>query len=451
MLMMAQASKARPVDKRFLLKSCDDQYQVRNRTLQPLRIVVIGAGAAGMVASAEAARRGATVILLEKNTKTGVKILMSGGTRCNLTHDTDARGITESFGHAKRFLQKSVGSFPPHAVVEMFHRLDVPTKREATGKIFPQSNRAIHVRDALHNDVVRSGAEIRLNSPVRKIYRHDDTWQIATERETLQADRVIVTAGGRSWPGCGTTGDAYQWLSKLGHTIVPTRPALVPLVGGYPWTKALSGITLDDCVVSVRSNNAKAKKRALIERRSSWLFTHFGFSGPAAMDVSGTMTAAASLKDVRLSIDLIPEVSTGDLETLLANRSGDGGRRKVASIFSQWLPSRLVDALATQSGGNLPIAQLPGRVMQSWIENTKRLHLPVNGTRGFAKAEVTAGGVSLKEVDPRTMASRIVDDLFIAGEVLDVDGWIGGYNFQAAFATGRSAAIGATANSAKTD
>jgi predicted Rossmann fold flavoprotein len=163
------------------------------------------------------------------------------------------------------------------------------------------------------------------------------------------------------------------------------------------------------------------------------------------------MTAAASLKDVRLSIDLIPEVSTGDLETLLANRSGDGGRRKVASIFSQWLPSRLVDALATQSGGNLPIAQLPGRVMQSWIENTKRLHLPVNGTRGFAKAEVTAGGVSLKEVDPRTMASRIVDDLFIAGEVLDVDGWIGGYNFQAAFATGRSAAIGATANSAKTD
>jgi predicted Rossmann fold flavoprotein len=404
-----------------------------------------------MVAAAEAAQRGAHVVLLEKNTKTGVKILMSGGTRCNLTHDTDARGITESFGHAKRFLQKSVGSFPPSDVVEMFNRLGVPTKREATGKIFPQSNRAIHVRDALHNNAVRNGTEIRLQSPVRKVHRQDDTWQVVTDNDVLQADRVIVTAGGRSWPGCGTTGDAYDWLAKLGHTIVPTRPALVPLVGGLTWTKELSGITLDDCVASVRDAHAKAKKKPLIERRSSWLFTHFGFSGPAAMDVSGTMTAAASLKDVRLSVDLLPDVSVGELERLLSDRSGDGGRRKVTSVFSRWLPSRLVDALATQSGGNLPIAELPGRVMQSWIENTKLLHLPINGTRGFAKAEVTAGGVSLAEVDSRTMASKLADGLYIAGEVLDVDGWIGGYNFQAAFATGRAAAIAATADGSATD
>lgn len=397
-----------------------------------------------MVAAAEAARRGASVILLEKNTKTGVKILMSGGTRCNLTHDTDARGITDAFGHAKRFLQKSVGSFPPSDVVEMFNRLGVPTKTESTGKIFPQSNRAVHVRDALHNDVVRSGTLIRLQSPVLSLHREGEVWKIATETEVVDADRVIVTAGGRSWPGCGTTGDAYDWLSKLGHTIVPTRPALVPLVGGHTWTQQLSGVTLADCVASVRRTDAPTKKKPLIERRSSWLFTHFGFSGPAAMDVSGTMTAADSLKDVRLSLDLIPDVSVAELESLLSNRSGDGGRRKVASIFSQWLPSRLVDALAEQSGGNVPIAELPNRVMKNWIDNTKQLQLPINGTRGFAKAEVTAGGVSLSEVDPRTMASRIADNLFIAGEVLDVDGWIGGYNFQAAFATGRAAAIGAT-------
>ncbi|WP_145422611.1 aminoacetone oxidase family FAD-binding enzyme [Planctomycetes bacterium K23_9] len=404
-----------------------------------------------MVAAAEAARRGASVILLEKNTKTGVKILMSGGTRCNLTHDTDARGITDSFGHAKRFLQKSVGSFPPRDVVEMFNRLGVPTKREVSGKIFPESNRAIDVRDALHNAVVRSGTEIRLQSPVQSVTRENNIWHVVTEHETLQADRVIVTAGGRSWPGCGTTGDAYAWLKKLGHTIVTTRPALVPLVGGHAWTKELSGITLDDCVASVRSVGAKAKKKPLIERRSSWLFTHFGFSGPAAMDVSGTITAASSLKDVQLTLDLLPGVPVSELEAVLSDRSGDGGRRKVATVFSQWLPGRLVDALAVQSGGNVSIAELPAAVMQRWIENTKRLHMPVNGTRGFAKAEVTAGGVALKEVDPRTMASRIVDDLFIAGEVLDVDGWIGGYNFQAAFATGRSAAIGATATGDRTD
>ena len=422
--------------------------------MQPLRIVVIGAGAAGMVAAAESARHGASVVLLEKNTKTGVKILMSGGTRCNLTHDTDARGIVETFGHAKRFLQKSVGAFPPRDVIAMFNRLGVPTKREVTGKIFPQSNRAIHVRDALHNDAVRSGVQIRLQSPVESVHQQQDTWHIVTPTETLQADRVIVTAGGRSWPGCGTTGDAYDWLSKLGHTIVPTRPALVPLVGGQPWTQELSGITLDDCVASVIPQFSKqqtGKKKPLVQRRSSWLFTHFGFSGPAAMDVSGTMTAADSMKNVRLCVDLLPDVSMAQLQSMLTDRSGNGGRRKVASIFAQWLPSRLVDALASQSGGNLTIAELPGTVMQRWVENTKRLHLPISGTRGFAKAEVTAGGVSLKEVDPATMASRKVKGLYIAGEVLDVDGYIGGYNFQAAFATGRAAgraAALATDNSA---
>lgn len=408
------------------------------------RIVVIGAGAAGLVAAAESAKRGAEVILLEKNTKTGVKILMSGGTRCNLTHDTDARGITDAFGHAKRFLQHSVGSFPPSAVVEMFNGFGVPTKTESTGKIFPQSNRAVQVRDALHRNAIDSGVKLFLKAGVRSICRTDDRWQIATETETISADCVIVTAGGRSWPGCGTTGDAYAWLQKLGHTIVPTRPALVPLVGGEPWMNELSGITLPDCVATVRKSGAPRKKKPLIERRASWLFTHFGFSGPAAMDVSGVMTGADSLKDVSLWIDLIPDVDTAHLETQLSDRRGDGGRRKIAAIVGQWLPNRLTDAIVDRCGGNVAIAELPRSVMTELIENLKHLRLPVNGTRGFAKAEVTAGGVKLSEVDPKTMASRKAQGLFIAGEVLDVDGWIGGYNFQAAFSTGRAAAIAAT-------
>ena len=410
------------------------------------RVVVIGAGAAGLVAAAESAQRGAEVILLEKNTKTGVKILMSGGTRCNLTHDTDARGITDAFGHAKRFLQHSVGSFPPSAVVEMFNRLGVPTKRESTGKIFPQSNRAVHVRDALHEHAIDSGVKLFLRSGVLSIARVDGTWQIATEKETLLADNVIVTAGGRSWPDCGTTGDAYSWLEKLGHTIVRTRPALVPLVGGEPWMKELSGITLPDCVATVRKSGAPRKKKPLIQRRASWLFTHFGFSGPAAMDVSGEITAADSLKDVSLWIDLVPDIETKELERQLSDRSGDGGRQRIASVVGQWLPKRLTDAIVDRSGGNVTIAELPRGAMNELIENLKHLRLPVNGTRGFAKAEVTAGGVKLSEVDPKTMASRKAEGLYIAGEVLDVDGWIGGYNFQAAFSTGRAAAIAATSS-----
>ncbi|TWU58237.1 BaiN/RdsA family NAD(P)/FAD-dependent oxidoreductase [Rubripirellula reticaptiva] len=407
-----------------------------------MQIVVIGAGAAGLLAAAEAARRGAQVILLEKNTKTGVKILMSGGTRCNLTHNTDARGICEAFGHAKRFLQPSVGAFPPVDVVAMFAEAGVATKVESTGKIFPESNRAIQVRDALHQMAVDAGVQIRLQSGVQDVHRTETGWSVKTEAESIAADRVIVTAGGRSWPGCGTTGDAYRWLSELGHTIVTPRPALVPLVGGNQWMHDLSGVTLEDCVATVRNREAKRKQAAMV-RRSSWLFTHFGFSGPAAMDVSGVMTAASSMKEVRLELDLVPEWDDAKLESTLSDRKTDGGRRRVAAVMSQWMPNRLADAVTQFADADHTIAELPAANRRRLIDAIKRLPIPVSGTRGFDKAEVTAGGVTLKEVDSRTMESRICKGLYIAGEVLDVDGWIGGYNFQAAFATGRAAAIAA--------
>lgn len=407
-----------------------------------MRIVVIGAGAAGLVAAAEAAKRSASVVLLEKNNKTGVKILMSGGTRCNLTHDTDARGITDVFGHARRFLQPSVGAFPPSAVNRMFNDAGVPTKIESTGKIFPQSDRALHVRDALERLAIDAGVKIQLGTAVTGIQRSSRGWSVRTDGETIEADRVIVTAGGRSWPGCGTTGDAYDWLSQLGHAIVPPRPALVPLVGGHKWMNELSGVTLEDCVASVYLRENK-KSKPLVQRRGSLLFTHFGFSGPTAMDVSGVITAAQSIRDVRLLLDLVPTMTEADVQAELSDRTGDGGRQKVAAVIGKWLPNRLATALVEQVGQAFTIAQLPRPVLRGIVEQIKRLPLPINGTRGFAKAEVTAGGVALSEVDPKTMASRIAEGLFISGEVLDVDGPIGGYNFQAAFSTGRAAGIAA--------
>ncbi len=417
------------------------------------RIVVIGAGAAGMMAAAVAARCGGHVVVLEKSRKTGVKILMSGGTRCNLTHDTDARGITRAFGHAARWLQPSVGRWSPTDSIQHFHRLGVPTKREVTGKIFPVSNRAIDVRDALHRDMIDAGVRLELASPVQSI-RRDNTggWIVTTHSPTgqheLTADRVIVTAGGRSWPGCGTTGDAYGWLSELGHTIVRTRPALVPLVGGTDATRALSGLTLDDTIAEVHQASSASSKKPLIRRRASWLFTHFGFSGPAAMDVSGTITAAASFRDTRLQLDLVPEISDADLRALFSQRSGQYGKQLVASIIASWLPSRLASELAVTCGakttsGDKTLAEFSSSSVNQLIDHLKRWHLPVRDTRGFAKAEVTAGGVALDDVDRRTMHSHHCPGLFIAGEVLDVDGWIGGYNFQAAFSTGRAAGIAA--------
>lgn len=412
-------------------------------TEAPLRVAVIGAGAAGLIAAAEAADRGASVLLIEKNSKTGVKILMSGGTRCNLTHHTDARGIAEAFGQAGRFLQPSLGAFSPSDVVRMFHELGVATKVESTGKVFPASDRALHVRDALVRKTVHSGARIQAGTAVRSLEAVvGGGWRLATDGEGIEVDRVIVTTGGKSWPGCGTTGDAYDWFRHLGHTIVEPRPALVPLVGGDPWMHELSGVTLEDCVASVVSAIG-GQRKPLAKRRSSWLFTHFGFSGPAAMDVSGVLTAADSFKELQVLLDLVPDFDEAELRARLTDRGHDGGRQRVLSIVARWLPNRLASAIVSQSEADCTIAQLPRRACHSLIENLKRLPMNVTGTVGFNKAEVTAGGVTLKEVDSRTMESRVASGLYIAGEVLDVDGPIGGYNFQAAFSTGRAAGIAA--------
>lgn len=417
-------------------------------------VVIIGAGAAGMMAAAVAARAGSSVTLLEKNNKTGVKILMSGGTRCNITQDTDARGITSAFGKSGRFLQPSVGRFGPREVVDHFESLGVPTKREVTGKIFPQSNRAVDVRDALHRDMIEAGVRLKLASAVKSVRQSETKWTVTVQSndETsyeLTADRIIVTAGGKSWPGCGTTGDAYNWLQKLGHQIVPPRPALVPLVGGTEATHNLSGLTLNDVVAEVHATGVKKKKSLLASRRSSWLFTHFGFSGPAAMDVSGTITGAESYRDVRLQLDLLPEQPEAALIQEFSEYGAVKGKRNVQHWLNEKLPSRLAAHVAETcnaskpDGSPLPIAECSKATSRQLIEQLKVWQLPVHDTRGFAKAEVTAGGVALNEVDRQTMQSKLHEGLYIAGEVLDVDGWIGGYNFQAAFSTGRAAGLAA--------
>jgi predicted Rossmann fold flavoprotein len=403
------------------------------------RIVVIGAGAAGLMAAAEAALRGAEVSLLEKSSKTGVKILMSGGTRCNLTHDTDARGITRQFAHAQRFLQPSVGAFPPAAVVAMFAQLGLTTKVESTGKIFPATDRALHVRDHLHRRAVQAGVTVHLNSAVLAISADGDQWHVQTASGPLYADRVILTVGGKSYPACGTIGDGYRWLQQLGHHIVTPRPALVPLVGGQAWTHELSGVTLDDVCVTVRQQQVK---KTIAQRRGGWLFTHLGFSGPTAMDVSGAMTAAPSFANLLATLDLLPELSEDQLRSRLADRQSVTNRR-LSQRVGDWLPNRLAAAIVTQIGSDPLLSELSRGHITQLLQLLKRMPLHVSGTRGFAKAEVTAGGVALAEVDPRTMASKRCPGLFIAGEVLDVDGPIGGYNFQAAFSTGRAAGIAA--------
>lgn len=436
-------------------------------------VIVLGAGAAGLMAAARAAAAGARTLVLEKNTKAGVKILMSGGTRCNLTHDCDTSGIMEAFGKNGRFLRQALDQLSPRETVAMFHSLGVRTKVESTGKVFPVNDRSVEVRDALLRQAIQAGAEIRLSTPVLSIEPEGSGFVIATDGGAIRGKRLIVTVGGRSWPGCGTRGDGYGWLERLGHQIVRPRPALVPITGGNGWSHDLSGLTIDDVgarvwspIVSASVESGRSPhestdshesghsqsviqytKRPTEERRGGFLFTHFGFSGPVVMDVSRGVTVTEDCRGARVEFDFCPSQSVEHLQKSLDEARRNRGSGSIANAIAGWVPKRLGEALLGELGvSGIPMGELSRRQQQSLVEKIKQYRPVIDGTRGFEKAEVTAGGVALGEVDPRSMQSRKIPGLFIAGEILDLDGWIGGYNFQSAFSTGHVAGIRAAAS-----
>jgi len=406
-------------------------------------VIVVGAGAAGLMAATIAAERGRRTLLVEKNRKAGVKILISGGTRCNLTHATDDRGIADAFPRDQaRFLRSPLARFGPQDLVDFIEAEGVPTKVESTGKLFPCSDRAVDVVRGLLARLRRSGCELSVGEAVTGIRREGDTWQLATERRRLHAANVILTTGGKSYPGCGTTGDGYAWLRDLGHTILPTRPALVPITTRDAWVADLKGLTLDPVEVALRdpaNPGKKNRRRPLDARRGSLLFTHFGLSGPVALDISRAISGHEQPGHLVLECDLVPEVTAEALDAELA--SGTVGGRAILAALPEVLSRRLREVLLRRCGvaADLRVAELNKQNRRKVVAAVKSLVIAVTGTRGYKKAEVTAGGVSLREVDSQTMQSKLQPGLFIAGEILDLDGPIGGYNFQAAFSTGYAA------------
>ncbi len=405
-------------------------------------LIVIGAGAAGLLAAAEAAARNYRVVLLEKNRKPGVKILMSGGTRCNLTHDTDARGIIKAYGKPGRFLHSALAALGPSELRALFDREGVPTKVEETGKVFPESNHALDVQQALLRRLERSGAELALEEPAVRVERHGDGFEIETTRRVLHAPRLMLTTGGQSYPGSGTTGDGYRWAAALGHTIVTPRPALVPLVVEEPWVRELSGITVPDTLVRVIDPVLSGKSAVLMSDRGSLLFTHVGLSGPVVLNVSRAVTGHPQPHTLRLECNFLPDMIEVSWQQHWNESQSHSGKKHVLAAVPELVPRRLAEALLAneQIASDTRLAELGRAARQQLVEAVSRCTLRISGTRGFAKAEVTAGGVSLDEVDSSTMQSKLVPGLYLAGEVLDLDGPIGGYNFQAAFSTAYLAA-----------
>jgi predicted Rossmann fold flavoprotein len=411
-------------------------------------VVIAGAGAAGLMAGIFAAQTGVRTAVFEKNSKFGVKILMSGGTRCNITQDTDWRGIATKFAGAQgRFLKFSLASFTPTDVRTWFAKEGVDSLVESTGKVFPESNRAIDVRDALVSAARAAGAELFNNSPIEGFFRRESGFAVRLPDREVTARTLIVTTGGQSFPGCGTTGEGYPWLTALSHHVVLPRPALVPVRVEDSWAKELSGVTIPDVRVHLRfgspEGRQECKEDVRDEDRGSFLFTHKGCSGPVVLNVSRGVTDPARNLPKFLSCDWLPDLGEDAIrESLLAANASD---RQVVTELANWLPKRLAGQLCASAGfaESTPLAGLGRKRANALIRQIKHCSLSIDGTLGFAKAEVTAGGIALDEVNPLTMESRIVPGLFLAGEILDIDGPVGGYNFQAAWSTGRLAGISA--------
>lgn len=396
-------------------------------------VVIIGAGAAGLMAAIHAAERGRRTLLLERNRKPGVKILMSGGTRCNITHACDNRGIVQAYGPPGKFLHSALATLSVPQTVAFFEAEGVPTKVEETGKVFPVSNRALDVLDALLRRLKRSGATLALEEPVTDLRKPADTFEVATPQRLVTCPRVVITTGGQSYPGSGTRGDGYGWAARFGHTIVPPRPALVPLTVRADWVAELRGVTLADVSLKVLEQG-----NSLLARRGGFLFAHFGLSGPAPLDVSKAVSRHPDPQSLELELDFLPAAPEPDFDRFLQVESLASGKKQLAVVLSDRLPRRLCDALLVLAGqpADRKAAGLSKADRQRLVQVVKRLRVPLRGTLGFEKAEVTSGGVSLDEVDSRTMESKLCPGLYLAGEVLDLDGPIGGYNFQAAWSTG---------------
>jgi hypothetical protein len=404
-------------------------------------VFVVGGGAAGLFAAASAAERlgaagrGARVVVLEAAREPGRKVLVSGGGRCNVLPSGEARGRFVS-SSPRRLVERFLDRFPLVAQRTFFEELlGAPLREEPeSGKLFPPTNRARDVRDALAARARGAGAEVRGASPVRALARREGGgFDLRLDAETLSARAVVLATGGRSVLAGGADAAGFEWAAAFGHRVRPLRPALVPLTGSSPGHAALSGVSLE-ATVTARSGGEAATGRG------GFLFTHRGWSGPAVLDVSHVVSGA--LLDGRpfsVTVSFGGDEGAWD-ETL---RAGSG---TVLSALRRSLPDRLAALVLDSSdvAADTPLHRLTRAARRGVVSALTALPLPVEGTEGYRTAEVTAGGVALEEVDPGSGASRRVPGLFLAGEILDAVGPIGGFNFQWAWATGRTAGEGAS-------
>ena len=423
-------------------------------------VIVIGGGAAGLMAAGHAARLGARTLVLEKMSRPGRKLRITGKGRCNLTNTAPLPDFIEHFGPNGRFLYSAFQQFFADDLIAFFADLGVPTVIERGGRVFPASSEAGEVVDALARWATAGGAAIKPGAPVEQLVvqagrvigvqvgapatRRGQTPRTPPAAGLYRAPAVIVATGGASYPGTGSTGDGYRLAEAVGHSVIPVRPALVPLETAGDVAPRLQGLSLRNVSVTL-SADGKPHAAAFGEM----LFTHFGVSGPVILSLSRAAVDALDAGGrVRLAIDLKPALDEAKLDARLLRDLDAHGRQQFHTVLKGLLPRTLIPVCCelARIPPDKPAHQVTAkdrRRLRAWL---KGFYLDVTGYRSWHEAIVTAGGVDLREVDPRTMESRLVAGLYFAGEVLDLDADTGGYNLQAAFSTGwlagRSAAGG---------
>ena len=401
-------------------------------------VVVIGGGPAGLMAAGRAGERGARVLLLEKNNQLGLKLLTTGHGRCNFTNlSADKKETIGLYGKNFKFLFSAFNKFGVQEILDFFARLGVSAKEENRGRIFPLSDKAGDVRQALIKYLEHGRVEIKLSAIVKKITGADGIIKKATliGGQEIFAKNFIISTGGKSYPKTGSTGDGYRWAEDLGHKITTLRPALTPIIVRDKIVKSLEGLSIKNAGISLYQKNKK-----IISRAGEIIFTADGLSGPAIIDLSGrvgaTLSAPASIK-----IDFKPEIDSYKLEQKLQKDFHQAHGKMFKNYLTGLVPPKLAPVIIKTTGIKdvKPVDTVTKDERKLLVRALKEFNLEVKELKGFDRAMITAGGVDVKEVDPKTMRSRLYDNLFLAGEILDLDGPSGGYNLQICWSTGYAA------------
>ncbi|EHB54278.1 MULTISPECIES: NAD(P)/FAD-dependent oxidoreductase [Paenibacillus] len=407
-------------------------------------VIVIGGGPSGLMACVAAGERGASVLLVDKGDKLGRKLGISGGGRCNVTNAKEQDELIANIPGNGRFLYSAFQHWNNRDIMAFFEGLGIPLKEEDNGRMFPVTDKASSVVNALIGKVRELGTDILTNSPVHRVLfenHHAAGIELKSGR-TITSSCVIVATGGQSVPQTGSTGDGYPWAEAAGHTITELYPTEVPIVSTEPWiaSKELQGLSLRDVELSVW--NPKGKR--IIAHRGDMLFTHFGVSGPIALRCSQFIRQVQrkfDIVNVDMAIDMFPDRSAPEMEREIRIYLEEEPRKSIKNALKGYLPERMIPLLLSKAGidSDTVCSGISKTAVAGLAATLKKFMFRASGTRSLKEAFVTGGGVSLKEIQPKTMESKLMPGLFFCGEILDIHGYTGGYNITAAFSTGYTA------------